>query len=287
MCRIRGVVGLLMAVAGGGAAFADQPTFTPAPTLRSAVLEACRRDVLQEVANDAREGGYGAGAEVTFDEGSVAFVQAKKDRLEASGRGEFRMAADYLFQPMTFRCEWDLAKEKLRKGTYKVPKGADPAALAPEKAVAAESCRRAAEDELRRLARSREYYGPSVDIRRGLRFDAGERGMTLFGMAALKLDSVQDRPTEHEFRCVWDNEQGRVIDYGVQPVDPNQRETGSITCESRDLKRKTCRAPIGGYVRVRGNISDTRCWEGTNWTASAQEIVVWNGCRATFEFEMR
>ena len=287
MSRQAYVLLLLVVMTGHGrVAGAGQGAALPA-AVRDVVLESCRREVLEDVANDARSKGFGLAAEVVLDESSLVFAQEKRDRLKADGRGQFRYGPDYLLQPMTFSCEWDLAKEKLRKAGYKIPKGADTTALPPEKAVAVEACRRAVRSELQDMARRREYYSASIDLSEGLGFDGGERGLTLSGVVTFKLDSAQDQASEHEFHCVWDYERGSVVDLQTRPVDEWRRETGSVRCESRNFDRKSCTAPLGGRVRVRSTHSDTACVEGRNWSRSSREVVVWDGCRATFEFDMR
>jgi hypothetical protein len=259
----------------------------PSPELRAAVMQACRGEVLDDVMDDARDGGFGRLAEVALFEAEAVFFQEKKDRIKVEGRGEFRYGPDYLMQPMSFTCEWDPTKHRLRKGDYRMAKGADVTALPPHKAAAVEGCKRGVREEIERVARMRSYWSPAINVRRGVQFDIGERGVTLMGEAGYKLDSVQDKESIAEYRCYWDPEEGRLVHVETRPQNSWQREIGTVTCESRNMARKTCTAPIGGPVRVQSNLSDTRCAQGINWAYTSREIVVWDGCRARFEFEMR
>jgi hypothetical protein len=276
----------LCALSSPTAVPAQQPYY-PGPELRSAILEACRAGVLRDVQNDARSLVSGAGADVTLDEASATFVQDGKDRVRIEGRGEFRYGLEYLPQPMTFSCEWEISRERLRRGGYRRAKEADITALPPAMAEAAAACARAARADLTAMARRRLYISPSLTIRPGARFEETSGGFTLHGEGTYKLDRVQEGEMVAEYRCEWDAESRAVRRVRTEPRDRWQREIGTLTCESRNRARQSCRAPIRGAVRLRSNHSDTRCAHGTNWSWSTREIVVWDGCRATFEFEMR
>lgn len=262
-------------------------TFVPPEDLRALMLGACKGDVLRDVANDARSRGFGSRAEIVLADDEVAFVQDRKDRIRIDGHGEFRFGAEYLFQPMTFSCEWDPTRQRLRRGRYRMGKDADVTALPPELAAAVSACKREVREALGEMAERRRYWNPTLAVRPGVRFVPGDPGLTLAGEATYKLDPVQDGEAEVDYRCVWDSDAGELIDVHTTPRDPWRREKGTVTCESRNFARRTCRAPISGAVRVRSTLSDTRCTQNVNWSWSTHEIVVWDGCRATFEFEMR
>lgn len=57
----------------------------------------------------------------------------------------------------------------------------------------------------------------------------------------------------------------------------------TVTCESVDSKRITCRLPAEGRIRVKEQLSDTRCDQGETWGALGDAIWVDRGCRAVFE----
>ena len=261
--------------------------FAPPDDVRAMMLEACQVDVARDVANHARDQGFGFGANATLDADTVSFVQDRRDRIRFEGTGEFRYGAEYLPQPMTFSCEWDQKRNRLRRGSYRVAQGADTAALPPDLAAAAHACKRGVRSNLEEMARRRSYWSPTLVVRPGVRFGEAARGLLLTGEATYKLDTVQEKETVIGYRCVWDAEGASVLDLQTSRRDSWQRDLGTVTCESRNRARRTCSAPVRGSVRVRSNLSDTRCAQGVNWSWSSREIVVWDGCRATFEFEMR
>jgi hypothetical protein len=57
----------------------------------------------------------------------------------------------------------------------------------------------------------------------------------------------------------------------------------TVTCESRDAKRVTCDLPAEGDVRVREQLSNTRCEKGESWGTDGDSVWVDRGCRAVFE----
>jgi hypothetical protein len=59
--------------------------------------------------------------------------------------------------------------------------------------------------------------------------------------------------------------------------------TYTVTCESRDNKRVTCDLPAEGTVRVREQLSNTRCEPGESWGTYGDSVWVDRGCRAVFE----
>jgi hypothetical protein len=265
---------------------ADQQVDPPSE-LRATILQACHRGVLQEAADLGRDQGFGAAAEVVLVEDEAVFLQEKKDRIKVEGRGEFRYGPDYLMGPMTFSCEWDATKNRVRKSVFQVVKGTDPAVLPPHKAVAVEACRRDVRKEFEQEARSRQYFSPTITLFPGVRFEEAARGVHLYGELEYELDPVQQETLRREWRCDWDPESGRTSFVQTRGKESWKHEVGRITCESRNMARKTCRGPIGGNLRVQSNKSDTRCSQGVNWSWSSDEIVVWDGCRAVFEFDMR
>lgn len=61
---------------------------------------------------------------------------------------------------------------------------------------------------------------------------------------------------------------------------------GTVLCESKDNRRRYCRAAIGnGHVVLLRSISRTACDEGRNWGFDAGGIWVDQGCRAEFAIE--
>jgi hypothetical protein len=253
---------------------------------REAILEACRSEVAEDVVSDARSqgfGGYGADASLT----ETPSLSQKKEVVLIEGAGEFRYGAEYLWQPMTFTCEWDTRKGRIKKGSYRKAKGADITALPPERARAADACRNDIRRQVEDEARRRGYYSPSITLRPGIAFDDDREVWRLTGELSYELASVQDRATEAEFMCDWDGERGRLQRADLRLRSPWEREIGRVTCESRNLRRNTCQAPIAGRVRVYNRHSDAPCDLDRTWSYTSREIVVWEGCRATFEFEMR
>lgn len=289
-CRHRSwlaVATLLVAVACVGNSVHARQRLELPPEVRAAMLRDCMLEVAHDVRSDGRDKGFGDGGEATLLEEEAVFLQGRKDRITIDGPGQFRFGPDYLPQPMTFSCEWDSGRKTLRKGGYKAAREADTTALPPQKATAVGACRREVREEMERMARSRSYYSPTLTMRPGVRFEQREGGLALHGGATYKLDSSQARQREVEYRCEWNAEDGRLGRIEARPEDPWRRDEGVVTCESRNMASRTCSAPIGGWVRVDSNLSDTRCAQGVNWSHSSREIRVWDGCRARFTFEMR
>ena len=75
---------------------------------------------------------------------------------------------------------------------------------------------------------------------------------------------------------------------GALAAAPAAAQTGSdrerLRCESNDRRETSCRASIGGEVRIARQLSDTQCREGRNWRWNRTGIWVTEGCRAEFEF---
>jgi hypothetical protein len=270
---------------GLATAHAQQPV-TPPEGVRVAMLEACQAAVAEDVASDARSSGFrGFDAEARLAD-QVAFTQ-KKNTLTMTGPGEFRYGVDYLWQPMTFSCEWDTSKERFKKGGYKRDRRADIAALPPEKARAVSECKREIRRQVEDEARRRDYYSPTIDIEPGVAFEETSDGLRLTGVLDYKLHHVQESASEFDYMCEWNVASGRLRRADLRPKGFWRVERGRVTCESRKQRRETCPAPIGGRVRVYSQHSDARCELGRNWSYTSREIAVWDGCRATFEFDMR
>ncbi|MFN8057974.1 MAG: DUF3011 domain-containing protein [Vicinamibacterales bacterium] len=250
-----------------------------------AMLHACELAVDEEVAEDGHREGFGRGGGIRFEDG--ANFLPKKNNIEISGMGEFHYGREYLWEPMTFKCEWDTKKGRIKKGDYKKAKGATGEALPPPLERAVSDCRRAVHDEIEREARRREYSFPSIGLKSGIAFGEGRDGRRLDGLGHYKLDSVQKNDTDFEFSCEWDEERDRVRLRTIDRRSTLSGEIGEITCESRNNQKQTCKGPIGGRVRLVDQRSKTDCVQGTNWTYSSRAIEVWDGCRARFEFDMR
>lgn len=56
----------------------------------------------------------------------------------------------------------------------------------------------------------------------------------------------------------------------------------SITCSSKDNRRRECDTPFRGRAALVENISGTRCIEGRNWGSERGRVWVDNGCRGRF-----
>jgi hypothetical protein len=265
---------------------AAQQQVSPPEAQRAAVLGACRAAVAEDVVSDARSLAFrGVDAEARLGE-EVTFTQ-KKDTLTMTGPGEFRYGIDYLWQPMTFTCEWDTSKNRFKKGKYKKDKAADIVALPPVKARAVSECKDEIRDQVEHEASRRGYYNPSITVEPGVIFEELSEGLQLTGRLEYELDHVQESATRLEYLCEWDVAGERLNRADLRRVGIWQAERGRITCESRDQRRETCPAPIGGRVRVYTHRSHAPCELGRSWSYTSREITVWNGCRATFEFDMR
>lgn len=252
------------------------------------IVEACRDGLDRKVADDGDDSGYnGRGAAVRLDvdgQGS----EVKKNTVKLTGTGQFKYGADYLWAAMSFSCEWDLEKQKLKKVSYKRAKGADPKALPPEKADAVSACRGEVRDQIEEEARDRRYYSESISFADGSRFDESRESTLLVeGRGSFKLDSVQVDDTKFTFSCEWEPDRGRVADVRLDRNRGWRGEVGEVTCESRKMQRQSCSAPIGGRVRVKSKYSDSPCDLGQSWSWDSNGITVWEGCRARFEFDMR
>jgi hypothetical protein len=57
----------------------------------------------------------------------------------------------------------------------------------------------------------------------------------------------------------------------------------TIICESNDMRRRYCRAPIRRDVRLLNQLSQARCVEGETWGHDDRGIWVDRGCRAEFD----
>ena len=263
----------------------QQPVSPPAEQ-RASMLDACREAVAEDVVSDARSLGFrGVDAGARLGE-PVAFTQ-KKDTLTMTGPGGFRYGVDYLWQPMTFTCEWDTSKNRFKKGKYKKDKTADIAALPPVKARAVSECKDEIREQVDHEASRRGYYSPSITVEPGVIFEELSDGLQLSGRLEYKLDHVQESPTRLQYLCQWDVEGERLHRANLGPRSTWEAERGRVTCESRNQRRETCSAPIRGRVRVYTRRSDAPCELGRSWSYTSSEIVVWDGCRATFEFDMR
>jgi len=58
--------------------------------------------------------------------------------------------------------------------------------------------------------------------------------------------------------------------------------SGLVRCESTDSRRRFCRADTRGGVQVYRQLSRQDCIRGRNWEATADGILVADGCRADF-----
>lgn len=58
-----------------------------------------------------------------------------------------------------------------------------------------------------------------------------------------------------------------------------------VKCESEHEKRVSCEMNTGGVVRVKQQLSKTRCVENENWGITKHTVWVDKGCRAVFELE--
>jgi hypothetical protein len=271
--------------AGAGDVAAQQQV-SPPDGQRAAMLDACQEAVAEDTASDARSLGFrGVDAEARLGE-EVTFTQ-KKDTLTMTGPGEFRYGVDYLWQPMTFTCEWNTSKNRFKKGKYKKDKAANIVALPPVKARAVSECKDEIRDQVEHEASRREYYSPSITVEPGVIFEELSDGLQLAGRLEYKLDHVQESPSRLEYLCEWDVAGERLTRADIRSRDTWQVERGRVTCESRNQRRETCSAPIGGRVRVYTRRSDAPCELGRSWSYSSRAIAVWDGCRATFEFDMR
>jgi hypothetical protein len=255
---------------------------------QESIVEACRDGLDRKVADDGDDRGYaGRGAAVDLDADGQG-SELNKNTVKLSGTGRLKYGADYLWAPMSFSCEWDLAKQKLKKVSYKLAKGADPTALPAEKAKAVSACRGAARRDIEQEARRRRYYSSSITMEDGSRFDESrEIEVRIEGRGSYKLDPVQQEATAFTFSCAWEEDRGRIADVRLDRRTSWQGEMGQITCESQKMQRRTCTAPIGGRVRLVSNYSDAPCSQGASWSHDSYGITVWDGCRARFEFEMR
>ena len=188
---------------------------------------------------------------------------------------------------MTFACEWDTSKNRFKKGKYKKEKTADIAALPPVKARAVSECKDEIREQVDHEASRRGYYSPSITVEPGVIFAERSDGLQLSGRLEYKLDHVQESPTRLQYQCQWDVEGERLHRANLGPRSTWEAERGRVTCESRNQRRETCSAPIRGRVRVYTRRSDAPCELDRSWSYTSSEIVVWDGCRATFEFDMR
>lgn len=66
------------------------------------------------------------------------------------------------------------------------------------------------------------------------------------------------------------------------------RYDSTVTCESKDYRRKYCVAPIkNSRVRLVRQLSDTPCVQGRTWDYDERSVWVDKGCQATFGYNKR
>lgn len=64
-----------------------------------------------------------------------------------------------------------------------------------------------------------------------------------------------------------------------------QAQGNVVQCESEHDKRVSCEMNTGGVVKIKQQLSKTRCVEDENWGITKHTVWVDKGCRAVFELE--
>lgn len=65
-------------------------------------------------------------------------------------------------------------------------------------------------------------------------------------------------------------------------ASPDLRADDTITCESKNNRRQSCRIPSPGYVTLDQQLSRVECRQGRTWDYDRREIWVDDGCRGRF-----
>jgi hypothetical protein len=114
-----------------------------------------------------------------------------------------------------------------------------------------------------------------------------------------RTECVEDRTWGFDRRGVW-VDKGCVGEFALATAgsgavgtsrlsgdgidgDSSAASGETVTCESRDFRRRYCAAELRGRsVTVLRNISRERCEEGSNFGVDERGLWVDNGCRAEF-----
>lgn len=267
----------------------------PAPA-RDEYLDACRPYVLNEVDEDAGELGVPGGiAEVELD--PLPTRQRKGDRTEVAGGGRFRLGPDYDWVAMTWTCRFDEKKGEVNKAGYRGDRRAAVAALSPERHQALERCRRAVGSIVGEQASSRRWRTTQYTVTPGSAGAFAERDgrPQVLGVGTVALRVAYTANVGMRYTCTFDPDVDGTIEAAVElgasaftrdgELVENRYET--LTCSSSDYGEQRCSTsrPIAGNVRVKAQYSKTPCAGRFRWETWA--IIVRDGCRAEFEFEVR
>lgn len=278
----------LTSVVGAQAAATSPP--------RDEYLEACRPHVLEEVDEDAMASGVPGGvAEVELD--PLPTRQRKGDRTEVAGGGRFRLGPEYEWQTMTWTCRFDEKKGEVNRAGYRGDQRAAAAALPADRRTALDRCRRAVISLVGEQASRQRWRSAQYTISPGVAgaFAEHEGRPQVQGVGEVALRAAYSTSVSMRYTCTFDPDVEGAIDTAVQLASSAYTRDGelvenryeTLTCSSSNYGEQRCSTsrPIAGNVRVKQQYSKTPCAGRFRWDTWA--IMVRDGCRAEFEFEVR
>ncbi len=268
----------------------------PPPPPADEYLDACRPYVEAKVDEDAGEMGVPGGvAEIELD--PLPTRQRKGDRTEVAGGGRFRLGPHYDWQPMTWTCRFDERKGEVDRAAYRGDRRAAAAALPADRRTALDRCRRAvstlvAEQASRQRWRSSQF---TVSPGAAAAFSSVEGRPQVQAEGAVALQVAYATSVAMRYTCTFDPDVDGAIDAIVTLAPSAYTRDGQLVenryetliCSSSDYGERRCTPsrPIAGNVRVKTQHSKTPCAGRFRWETWA--IIVRDGCRAEFEFEVR
>lgn len=259
-------------------------------------LAACRPEVHGKVDEDARDLGVPGGiVEIELDQ--LPTVQVKGAKTEISGGGRFRLGQQYDWQALTWTCRYDDRKAKVDKVSYRGDRRAAAEALASEFRQPLQRCRTAVTSNVAEQASERRWKLGMVRVEPGVAaaFDERQGARQVSGVGDVKLQVSYGVTVTMKYTCTFEPETMELLETAVFLGSSSYTRDGqllenkyeTLTCASRDYEENRCSTsrPIAGNVRVKNQLSKTSCSGRFRWETWA--IIVRDGCRAEFEFEVR
>jgi len=275
-------------------------TAAPAQVVRDVMaLDACSRRIESRMNDDSRRRGDTANdAEFQIPYRGVAIARSA-GLTDFRGEATGRYGPAYDWQTSTFTCRFEEKRAAATRSSHNLGPVLEVRMLTPEALAALGACRASIEQQVHDAAVERGY--PLWELRDfRVRFpelatvtpQATTQEVT--GRAEYKLDERHNQPTHMSYACRYDTAARRLTEARYTLDNRGRTPSGAISTGVTDTLRceawfgqTRCPASIAGDVRILRQLRGTECVERRNWMWSPQGVLVWDGCRAEFEYRVR